>query len=241
VKDVVAKLQAVEFLDWTLIFAAELLWSALPFIILLSSLANKRIDGDLSRHIGLDSQGAHIIQSLFRSRPAHAVFAIVTGLLFAFAGIVSVVNSLQKVYERVFDQDKRGWRDFPRYVIWVAVLLGLLIAEGSVSGAERAIGQVVQAFATFALATIFFGWTMHFLLAGKVPWRHLVRPALVTSLLWLALALLSPIYFSATLVDDSKTYGTIGVVFTILTWFVLIGGVIVLGAAIGAVWQERSR
>ena len=36
------------------------------------------------------------------------------------------------------------------------------------------------------------------------------------------------------------TLGAIGVVFTFLTWFILIGGVIVLGAAVGAVWQQRT-
>jgi membrane protein len=223
-----------------MIFGAELLWSALPFLIILSSLANTRIDDDISRHIGLDGQGARIVQTLFRGHPAHAAFAILTGLLFAFAGIVSTVNSLQKIYERVFAQEERGWRDFPRYVVWIAVLLGLLVTEGSTTGPERTIGVVVQALATLALATVFFVWTMHFLLAGRVGWRRLVRPALVTALLWMALAFLSSLYFSTTLIDDSKTYGTIGVVFTFLTWFILIGSVIVLGAAVGAVWETRA-
>jgi membrane protein len=93
---------------------------------------------------------------------------------------------------------------------------------------------------TFVVTAIFFAWTMHFLLGGRVPWRFVVGPALVTALLWLALALLSPIYFSATVVDDSKTYGTIGVVFSFLTWFILIGGVIVLGAVLGVVLQRRT-
>jgi hypothetical protein len=113
VGDVVAKLQAVEFLDWTVIFGAELLWSALPFIILLSSLANSRVDDDLSRRIGLNSQGTHIVQGLFRNGPAHAAFAILTGLLFAFTGIVSVVNSLQKVYERCLTRSTAGGPTLP--------------------------------------------------------------------------------------------------------------------------------
>ncbi len=79
--------------DWTTIFGAELLWSALPFIILLGSLANERIDDDLSRHIGLNSQGAHIVRSLFRNSPTHALVPIATGLLFAFAGVIAVVSS----------------------------------------------------------------------------------------------------------------------------------------------------
>ena len=218
-----------------------MLWSALPFIILLSSLANERIDDDLSRHIGLNREGARIVTGLFRATPAHDVVAIVTGLIFTFAGVIAVAASLQVVYERVFDQKHRGWRDIPRYIVWVAVLLTVLVAEGSIDRSERsALGPVVQALLTFVAVAIFFAWTMHFLLAGRVRWRLVLRPALVTAAFWLALAFLSSAYFSSVLIDDSKTYGTIGVVFTFLTWFILIGGVIVLGAASGAVWQRRS-
>jgi membrane protein len=86
--------------------------------------------------------------------------------------------------------------------------------------------------------TIFFAWTMHFLLAGRVSWRRLIRPALVTAVLWLGLASSSSAYFSSAVIDDTKTYGTIGVVLTLLTWF----SIIVLGAASGAVWQrEREK
>ena len=72
-----------------------------------------------------------------------------------------------------------------------------------------------------------------------MPWRRVIGPTLVTALPWLGLAFFSSAYFSSVLIDDSKTYGTIGVVFTLLTWFILIGSVIVLGAVCGAVWQRR--
>jgi hypothetical protein len=65
-------------------------------------------------------------------------------------------------------------------------------------------------------------------------WRALIRPALVTGALWLVLAIFSSLYFSGVVVSDSREYGTIGVVFTLLTWFILIGMVIVLGATCGS-------
>jgi uncharacterized BrkB/YihY/UPF0761 family membrane protein len=46
-------------------------------------------------------------------------------------------------------------------------------------------------------------------------------------------------YFSTTIVSDSKTYGTIGVTFTLVTWFIAIGAVITLGTVMGAAWQRR--
>ncbi len=240
VEAIVAQLKALHFFEWTTIFGAELLWSALPFIILLSSLANERIDDDLSRHVGLNGHGAQIVRTLFRNSPTHAVVPIATGLLFTLAGVIAVVSSLQVLYERAFEQEHRGWRDVPRYFVYVAILLGVLVAEGSVSGSERrAAGAVGQALLSFVVVAIFFAWTMHFLLAGRVPWRRVIAPAVITALLWIGLAFFSSAYFSSVLIDDSKTYGTIGVVFTLLTWFILIGNVIVLGATGGAVWQQR--
>jgi membrane protein len=241
VRDLIGQLNALEFFEWTTVFGAELLWSALPFLILLSSLANHRIEDDLSAHIGLDQQGTHIVEGLFRSSPSHAFFPVATGLLFSFAGIVAVVASLQVIYERLFGLEHRRWRGFPRYVAWIAVVLGVLVVEGIVDKPERkAAGPVVEGITTLVAATIFFAWTMHFLMAGRVPWRAVIRPAVVTAVLWLALGIFSALYFSTTVVDDSKTFGAIGVVFSLLTWFILIGSVIMLGAAGGAVWQRGA-
>ena len=241
VQAVVGQMQALHAFDWTTIFGAEVLWSALPFVILLSSLANQRIDDDLSRHIGLNGQGALIIEHLFRHKPAHATIAILTGLLFSFAGSIAVVSSLQVLYERAFEQQHHA-RDFLRHVIWVGVFLVAAVAEVVIGGpVGTAAGAVVKGLLGFLVVTALFGWTMHFLLAGRVPWRSVIRPALISGLLWTALAVFSSAYFSTTVIDDSKTYGTIGVVFTLLTWFIMIGFVIMLGAAGGAVWQQRRR
>lgn len=236
----VVQVRDLHVVDWTTIFGAELLWSALPFIILLSSLANTRIDDDLSRHLGLNARGAVIVETLFRHRPAHATIAILSGLLFSFAGSIAVVSSLQTLYERVFKQQHRS-RDFLRLGIWVGVFLAAAIAEAVIGKSIRsAAGPVVEDLIGFFVVTLLFGWTMHFLLAGRVRWRLVIRPALISGVLWTLLAVFSSIYFSSTVIDDSKTYGTVGVMFTFLTWFIFIGFVVALGAAGGAVWQQRA-
>jgi hypothetical protein len=51
------------------------------------------------------------------------------------------------------------------------------------------------------------GWrTMHFLLAGRVPWRRLIHAAVLTALLWVGLELFSAVYFSAAIISDSRLY-----------------------------------
>lgn len=240
-EDVVTRLRALDLGEWTLLFGAELLWSVLPLIILLSSLATERIDDDLSRHIGASGQGVRVIRELFRNSPTFLVVPVLTGLLFAFVGTITVAHSVQVLYERAFDQEPRGWRDIPRSVVWLVVLLGALVLESTISHPVRTTtGPVIEGLVRFSGALLFFWWMMHFLLAGRAPWHALIRPALVTAFLWLALAVFSSISLSSSIVSDSKLYGTIGVVFTLLTWFILVAAVLVLGAAFGAVWQKRQ-
>jgi membrane protein len=214
--------------------------AVLPLLLLLSALAETRIDDDLSRHIGLDRTGAHIIEGLFRKRPAHSAGSVVLGLIVAFAGTMGLVGSLQIIYERIFHQEHRGWRDLPRFVVWIVVLVGLAIAASAYDyPLRRDAGPVVRGLVSFVLITLFLWWTMHYLLAGRVPWRQLIRPAFVTALMWFGLALFSSLYLSSALISEDRLYGTIGAIFILLTWFIAVGAIIVLGAACGAVWQER--
>lgn len=60
-QDLATRLKVVDFGNSIVLFGAALLMSALPLLLLMSALADTRIDDDLSRHIGLDRTGARII------------------------------------------------------------------------------------------------------------------------------------------------------------------------------------
>jgi len=241
VEDLAARLKALDIFNSITLFGASVLLSVLPLIIILGSLASHRIDGDLSRHLGLDAQGARIVKSLFLAAPAPSTGPVVTGLIIGLAGTLAAVGCLQVIFERVFDLEHRGWRDVPRFVVWVGVLLGALVLEGIIDRPVRtATGPVIARLLSFSGTTIFFWWTMHFLLAGRVRWGTLIRPAVLTALFWLGLALFSSLYFSSEIVTDSRLYGKIGAVFSFLLWFIAIGAVIALGSASGAVWAQRA-
>ena len=57
---------------------------------------------------------------------------------------------------------------------------------------------------------------------------------------WRRCSSASPAMGSDTIISDSRTYGTIGAVISILTWFVAIAPVIILGAVGGVVWADRK-
>jgi membrane protein len=234
------RLKALDFADQAMLFGGGLLVSLLPFVILLSAFASQRVDDDISLRLGLDRRAAGIVDHLFTSSPATLNAATATSLIFLIAGMLAVASSLQQIYEKVFRQDHRGIRDLGRLLTWIVVLCGAMVAE---SLGERpvsaAAGGWLAPLVTVAIMTPFFWWTMHFLLAGRVAWRTLLPSAIITGVSYGGLGVFSKFYFSGTIISDSKTYGTIGAIFGLMTWFIAIGALIILGAVAGAVWEDR--
>jgi membrane protein len=100
-------------------------------------------------------------------------------------------------------------------------------------------GRLFLGLGNLVIVTAFFWWGLHFLLLGREPWRRLFPAALTTVVFWVGMGAFATFYFGSTLISDSHLYGTIGVVFTLVSWFIAIGAVITLGAVIGAEWQKR--
>jgi len=241
-QDLVRGLGEVDFGDRIIIFGASLLLSVLPLIIVLSAFASHRVEDDIAQHLGLSRQGARIVEGLFHASVTSFNLAVLIGLLLSFAGTIAVARSVQTIYERAFGQPHAvGMPGLLRSVVWVLAVGGLLIADSAVGKTLRdgPAGPVVIGLVEFVAFTFFFWWSIHFLLGGRESWRHTGPAAVATAVFWIGLGVFAGFYFSSTIVSDSKTYGTIGVTFTLVTWFIAMGAVITLGAVVGAVWHKR--
>ncbi len=163
-------------------------------------------------------------------------------LIIGVASAITVAITIQIIYEKVFDNPhRRSLRNVVRCSVWAVVVAASLIADGATSRELRGTPDrsVVSAAVALLALTLFFWWTMHFLLAGREPWGRLFRPAVTTAVFWLGLGVFSHFYFSSSMISDSKLYGSIGVVFDLVTWFIAVGAVLMLGAVVGAVWDKR--
>ena len=81
---------------------------------------------------------------------------------------------------------------------------------------------------------------MWWLLAGRIPWQRLLPSAVATGLCWLGMVAVFSATFSGMVISSYTRYGPIGVVFDIMSYFLAIGVVIILGAVVGIVWRERG-
>jgi membrane protein len=237
----ITQLKVLDFANQAMLFGAGLLVSLLPFVILLSAFASQRVDDDISLRLGLDHQAAGIVDQLFTSAPATLNASTITSLIFVTAGMFAVASSLQQIYEKAFRQEHRGLRDWYRLLTWIVVLGLAVVLETLASKAVRNLpgGGWLAPLVTIAIMAPFFWWTMDFLLRGRIPWRTLFPAAIVTGVFYGGLGEFSRFYFSGTIISDSRTYGTVGAIFGIMTWLIAIGAVIILGAVAGVVWEDR--
>jgi membrane protein len=240
VQELFRRLRALDFLNTVVLFGAAVLLSALPFVIILGTFANERIDDDIARHLGLSNSSARIVSSLFRSSASSFNTAALVSLLLGVCGTLAVAGSVQLIYERVFDHDHARERNVLRWLAWIVGLAALVLLEAVIHRpVRRSAGRVPLELVHLGAVMLFFWWTMHFLLGGREPGQRLVRPAVTTAVFWMGLGVFTTVYFSSAIASDSKLYGTIGVVFSLMTWFIAMGAVIVLGGVVGAMWNER--
>jgi membrane protein len=118
--------------------------------------------------------------------------------------------------------------------------VGWLFLTGAAGPPVRAAGVAVFAIVGLIGITLFWWFTMWFLLGGRVSWRRLLPSAVATSVFWLGMEAVFSVVFPGMVISNDQKYGPVGVVFALMSFFIAIGVVIVLGAVVGIVWQDRS-
>ena len=234
------RLNAVDFMNQAMIFAATLLLCAFPFLIIVSALAGRSSAREIGRRLGLNHQATDAMGHLFASSAATSRAVTGAAWVFFILGGVAVAGALQGLYQRIFELDHRATRDMPRQLIWLALWWGWLLAGGWVGPWVRARGPVVLGIVGLVVFTGFWWFTMWFLLAGRIPWRRLLPSAVATGVFWVGMEAVFAAVFSGMLTSNEQEYGPIGIVFALVSYLIAIGVVVILGAVTGIVWQERG-
>ncbi|MGW8766327.1 YhjD/YihY/BrkB family envelope integrity protein [Streptomyces sp. NPDC055815] len=234
------RLGAVDFISQAMVLAATLLLCAVPFFLIVTALAGRSAASALSQRMGLSEQAAADVGELFAS--SSAISAAVTGLswvFFVLAGLAGA-KAVQQLYQRVFDVRARGVADSVRALVWLALVVGALFAVSAVGPGLRASGPVLFWITHFVASIGFFWLSMRFLLAGEIAWRGLLPCAVATGVCWVGMMAVFSVIFSGLIVSYDQRYGLIGTVFAFMSFFIAIGVVLVLGAALGLVWTEHG-
>jgi membrane protein len=195
------------------------------------------------RHLGLDSQASADVRKLFITDKT--VQASTT----AFSSLLTIVSAyawpaeLQKSYTMIWGLPGRGLRGLWRPVLWIPSLfcvLGAVAASGAI--APGAGGSFLTGLVGFPVVLGWTWWTQHFLLSGRIRWRALLPGAIATTLALVALSVFNALMLSRSITYNHDRYGTIGVVFVMMSWLTLFSLVMLGGALAGhTVWRRHGR
>jgi membrane protein len=239
-EDLWRRLESVDFLNRGMVCAATLLLCFFPFLIVASAVAGRSIVSGLARRLGLNKQAAADVGHLFSSSSATSAAVTGTGWVFLILSGLVAAAAVQQLYQQAFDLDRRKG-DMLRALIWLAVLGGgMFVAGWAGPGVRDAAGPVLFGVIGVAVFTCFWWFTMWFLLAGRTSWGDLFPAAVATAVFWVGMEAVFAVVFSGMVISNDEKYGPIGIMFSLLSWLIAIGVVIILGAVAGIVWHERG-
>jgi membrane protein len=198
----------------------------------------------LVSHLRLHGATASLVQDTFGSASANrlaATFTVVIGFLVWGIGIGQIY---QDVYARAWGIKVGSVADQGLFAVFFFVLTGA-IALTVVSAAQlHSAGWLVLVPVWLIASTAFWLWVPRFLLHRRIGLRALLPGALLASVLIGGTSAVSPLFLADPLNENGKTFGSFGVVTTIIGYvFVMFTMSLVCGvfSPVWASWRETER
>ncbi|WP_311447101.1 ribonuclease BN [Frankia nepalensis] len=244
--DLASRLRQGDLINSAMYLAALILLMFFPFVIVLAALSPLGPGGAadvIIGRMGLSREAARAVERLFTPRDGAVRQGwSLLGALWLILGGLSLAATAQSIYARVFRLRPLGLRGVLGQVVWLGGLVAFLAGTTSVGAllTGTTLGQVCFGLLSVAGLLLFLWAGTSALVLGRLGWREVWPVAVFTTVGLTGLGVVSRLAFSASIVANERDYGSIGVVFTILSW--LIGfGVVLTGGAIVGMWYDETR
>jgi membrane protein len=237
-----SRLDALDFMNSSMQFSALALLCLFPFLTIVAAEGGGDVRPALIRRLGLDRQAAQDLDSLMSAGSHAAATLSVLGGALVVLGAIGVASTLQAWYQKVYAQPARArrTRQLAAQLLWLIGLVVYLALQDLLYRAvfaHRTRAAVYAGF--FAIAAVFYWWTQHVLLLGRVSWRQLLPGAIGTGVCVTGLTVFSTYVFSGQIASSYHDYGPIGVVTVLLSYLIGFGVCLHIGAVVGEMWNEQ--
>lgn len=240
------RMRDLQIRQHALVFAALAMVLFVPALISLAALLPLGRENGLAdrwaEHLSLSGDARTAVRHLFSTdRTTREATSVLGGLVTVFAAYAWPAE-LQRVYEAVWGLPMQGWRARWRPLVWLASMVGVLVVVALVGSLASGVGGAALTAVLCSPLVIGWSWWMQwFLLARRVPWRALLPGALVTAAGLACFSVVTSIYLSRAVVFNAQRYGSIGVVFVLMSWLTWFSLVLLGGAVVGhALVQRRT-
>ncbi|WP_233288869.1 YhjD/YihY/BrkB family envelope integrity protein, partial [Kitasatospora sp. MBT63] len=239
-----AQLIRVNLLDNATRLAAQAFLSALPalFVVAVFAPATVRdgVTNSLRDHLGLQGPAQQQVQRLLSTSHDDVTQSFgVFGALVTLLSATALSRALQRVCERCWEMPRaRARLAVWRWLVWLAVWLVFLVFEVPIRkgfGVGPVLGLPLALLAGSAL----WWWTQHLLLLSRVRWYPLLPGALLCGVTQGLVGIGAQVYLPGAMSRSVQKFGPYGVVFTSLSWLIVLFAALTLAMVLGRVVAEE--
>jgi membrane protein len=223
------------------VLAAQAFTSLIPFLVVAAAFGPG--EGDLSDRIvdrfDLHGSAARSVEALFNDSGQVESAVTWVSIVILLLSALSFTRALQRMYQRAYETRPMTWKEGWRGLAWLAAFAAWIVVSSPLRGALEDVGGIVIAIALSAALGFVIWLATPRILLGPMDWRHLLPGATVSAVLVALLTAASGIYIPILMTWSADRYGLIGVAFSMQSWLLACGFVIVIGAVVGAVASDR--
>jgi membrane protein len=208
------------------------------------SVSSADVPDRITENLGLSGQAADIVERAIRTAEQSRRVASIIGVLGLLVTGLGFAGALTYAYNSAWQVSGRGIKDRIFQLAWL-VGLGVLVAATFVATTSLEVvggrlGQIALLVLGVGLNVALFLWTSSVLPNRRVGIMRLVPAALVGGLGLEVLKVVGTLVVPRLVTNASQLYGTLGVVFAILAWLLVMGRIIVFVAIIEVVGFEAT-
>ncbi|MFF0433545.1 YhjD/YihY/BrkB family envelope integrity protein [Streptomyces sp. NPDC004327] len=243
---------SVNVLDSATRLAAQTFLTAVPLLFLVASIAPQGVRDQFVDSVqavfGLTGNSASELDKALQntahpSDELRQTFGVVSGLMVLISA-TACSRAMQRLCERAWSLRGASARVAAwRWIAWLAAWMLMIGVQGSLHdgfGVGLWLGVPLLLLAEVGM----WWWTQHLLLSARVPWLPLLPGALLTGIALGVATSTASLYMPRALERSLAKYGSLGAVFTLLSWLIALCAIVALCVTAGAViarepWAAR--
>jgi membrane protein len=241
----IERLIRVGLVQSAIVLAAQTFLALFPLLIAVIAIVptsiGTTIADALRDRLGISGNTDTSVHQLVDTRSELHGVAAVGGVILVLASATSFTRALQRTYETAWGLPTLGLRGRIQGLMWlVGIVAYLALTAGALrltAGAGPAANELRWVINVLSAGMVWW-WTPFLLLAGRVRARALLPGAGLSAAVVIALGAVSEVYLPRAMRQQERRYGTIGTVFAIESWLVVLAGAIVACAVVGAVGAQ---
>lgn len=236
----------LEGFDRAIVLSSQVFTAVIPLFILVATFTPADAENVVSRAIierfALKGDSAAAVHQLFDAPPGAASgVTFFSALLLVYSG-VAFTRRTQRMYRAAWHKPERGRHSALSAPLGlVAILLGIAVASGVRSLADL-LGLHWLGLSVLSTLSGVLLWTAvpYLLLDREIHWRRLLVTGVLTAVAMTGLAVATPIYMPALVVQYADQFGLFGITITFVGWLLTAACIIVVAATVAAEFDATT-